>query len=162
MWCILSDPYRHGMEPRKRPPCGERPVKLRFQRPPCAKGAPAERVGDCAVLTTPPSWLRHATSPCTGEALGEVRPPCGELRSNSGGMGDCAVLTTLPSAMLTPPRHLLRSCTQGRLENEKVPLVQRGMASRSEARGIVLRTTPPSADAATSPCTGEALDKIID
>ena len=47
---------------------------------------------------------------------------------------------------LTPP------LTQGRLENEKVPLVQRGMASRSEARGIVY----------TSALSQKALDKIID
>ena len=51
-----------------------------------AKGEASRSEARGIVLrTTPPTRLRRATSPCTGEALGEVRLPCGEVHSTSGG-----------------------------------------------------------------------------
>ena len=49
------------------------PQNAATERLPCVKGAVAERLRDCFhyihSFTTPPSRLRRATSPCTGEAF---------------------------------------------------------------------------------------------
>ena len=51
-----TSPYTGEALGEVRPLCGELPAKLRFQKAPLCKGAPAERVGDCFFL------LRHNPS----------------------------------------------------------------------------------------------------
>ena len=109
------------------------------KRPPCVKGAPAKRVGDCLLQP-----LRHGCA---------VPPPPGLLRSPHEG-------EAFYKNVVLPPPGLLRSPHTGEAYFLQAPLCKG--SSREAGEGLFSVTTPPSQlRCTTSPYTGEAFYKNV-
>ena len=121
-----TSPYTGEVSGEVRPPCGELPVKLRFQKAPLCKGGWLRACGDGGIVCNNPSEFCFAKPTTPGSA---AQPP------HWGGLG-------------------LKAPLWGG-QNLEVPLVQRGMSTKLTG-GLFSLYNPSGGKAATSPCTGEA------